>query len=135
MISEEEKDVINDLKILCDEVLGQDDCYRYDNYSASEKMTMVSIVLNLLQTQNRMINVLADKIYELDVDCTCDNFLPKDWKCMEYRTCKECIKEWARKKIENEKKKIKEYQHKYYLEVTKKKRQEKRNQTKAKESE
>lgn len=92
-------------------------------------------LLSRLKTAERMSDVLAEKICELDVDCTCDNFLPKDWKCMEYRTCKECIKEWARKKIENEKRKRKKYQHKYYLEVTKKKRQEKRNQTKAKESE
>ena len=73
MISEEEKKAINDLKILCDEVLGQDDCYRYDNYSASEKMTMVSIVLNLVKTQNKMIEWMADDIKDAD-DCINSEF-------------------------------------------------------------
>ena len=140
MISEEERNAIGQCKLLLAgditlHILDDDGGTAYAGIVNKEYNKDLETVLNLIETQNKMINVLADKICELDVDCTCDNFLPKDWKCMEYRTCKECIKEWARKKIENEKRKRKKYQHKYYLEVTKKKRQEKRNQTKAKESE
>ena len=100
MIGEEEKDVINDLKILCDEVLGQDDCYRYDNYSASEKMTMISIVLNLIETQNKMIELMAEFMNKR----SWKEHQVKDDTCYCCKTeygsdeCKQCIIEYFRNK-------------------------------------
>ena len=49
VMSEEERKAIEDLKILCDEVLKQDNCDRYDNYSPCEKMKMVDTVLNYIE--------------------------------------------------------------------------------------
>ena len=43
------EDAIEKLKILCDEVLKQDNCDRYDNYSPYEKMAMVDTVLAYIE--------------------------------------------------------------------------------------
>ena len=67
-MSEEEIKAIEDLKILCNEVLGQDDCYKYESYSASEIMTMVDIVLNLIDTQSRSVQILVAQKDEFEKD-------------------------------------------------------------------
>lgn len=61
-MTEEEKKEIEKLKELCDEVLIEDNCYRYDSLSPFEKLSMVKIMLNLIEKQQKEIKKLERKI-------------------------------------------------------------------------
>ena len=60
-MTEEEKKAIEDLRKLCIDVLREDELLTYNNYSPSEKMTMVHIVLNLVKKQQEEIEDLKWK--------------------------------------------------------------------------
>ena len=60
-------------------------------------------LLSRLKTAERMNDVLADNlriIYSQHEPCDIETTEMK--RCDKYENCKECIKEWARKKVEDE---------------------------------
>ena len=62
--TENEKNIIKDLKQLCYEVSREDNLFNYDNYSPSEIMTMVDNVLNLVKKLQKEIERLEKTIDE-----------------------------------------------------------------------
>ena len=64
-------------------------------------MKAISNVLKELKTYKKIAEKLAEKADELDINCYCVDILPKDWDCVKYKNCKECIIDWARNEVEN----------------------------------
>ena len=130
-MSEEEKKAIEDLRKLCIEVLREDELLTYDNYSPSEKMTMVDILLNLVKKQqeeiekkdkeikclkclhNKQIKILDEMVKYIDKiteeiarEKGVEDFEFCDNECAnkdEYIDCIDCIKQYFKNKVEGSK--------------------------------
>ena len=103
-MNEEEKKVIEELKIIRNSAIGSNFgtyCYKL---SEKERKT-IQTTLNLIEKQDKMIDLMAEYIdghtYR-DDECGCELEYEKGVYCEENEYCKSCIKEYFRKKVEND---------------------------------
>ena len=106
-------DLNKDIKIV-EEMINEAQCeaLSYDKYCYEIKVQQVEAIENLLsrlKTAERMNDVLADELDiitdKIAMKIGTDDFEFCDERCHnedECGECKQCIKEWARKKVEDE---------------------------------
>lgn len=100
-MTDEEKRAIEELKSLTH-------IYSYVvTYEKEYLLQCVEIILNLIESQqkelekkDKVIHKMAEYINGLDIeeDICCNNVINVDW--CEYSKCKECIKEYFERKVE-----------------------------------
>lgn len=102
MISEVEKKSIDDLKHtlkISDELFEEVGEGLIDARSSLQIQT----VLNLIQTQNKMIELMADDLRILYAQCEpCEMETMQKKECAKYENCFECIIEYFRNKAKEE---------------------------------
>ena len=100
MLSEEEKKAVEELKKCVDfwknqYVIADDE----ENMKMAEtEIAINQTLLNLIETQNKMIELMAECFINFEVKWYCKYILPADWKCASKENCIKCIIEYFRNK-------------------------------------
>ena len=99
-MSEEEKELVNNCKIWVQE----EDI----DYTRWFGLNELSVLVNLIEKQDKIIDLMAEYLADIDFDECCAEIpepcLGCSWEDYEPHT--NCIKEYFRKKVENERNKI-----------------------------
>lgn len=97
MISKEEKKTIEDLK---DTLKISDEMFEEvgDRLIDTRSSLQIQTILNLIETQNKMIELMAECFINFEVKWYCKYILPADWKCASKENCIKCIIEYFRNK-------------------------------------
>lgn len=76
-----------------------------DSWDAKENYDAIQVVLNLIEKQDKIIDLMADEINLQDIDeSICSKVEEKICDEVELGRCSICIKEYFRKKVGNERK-------------------------------
>ena len=99
------ENIDEDIKIVEDYLLGKKMQYGEKYYKNNNNFQAIENLLSRLKTAERMNDVLAEQLGKTYTNCKfCKNFTGNSYMfaCKEYSNKNQCIKEWARKRVEDD---------------------------------